>query len=119
MKSNKISSIPPVIENDQVVPGPQQKADIFNNFFASKLFVKNPQDPDPNLPPRNDIFEKLNNMNTSPIEEAKLCRDINKSCSHCQLKKFWPKSDKANYCDIHLLPTLSKIAESVLSMLDF
>ena len=55
MKSNKISSIPPIIEDNQVVTDPQQKADIFNNFFASKLSVQNPQDSAPSLPPRNDI----------------------------------------------------------------
>ena len=58
MKNNKISFIPPIIENDQVVTNPQQKADIINNFFASKLSVQNSQDSAPSLPPRNDILKK-------------------------------------------------------------
>ena len=157
MKNNKISRIPPIIENGQVITDPQQKADIFNNFFASKSSVKNAQDPAPDLPPRNDIFEKLDSINTSPIEVAKLCRDIKKSCSsHCGVpgkflaliatpisfplyrmfnnifeighfpdifkvghitaiyKNSGLKSEKGNYRGIHLLPTLSKIAESVM-----
>ena len=157
MKNNKISRFPPIIENDQVITDPQQKADIFNNFFASKSSVKNAQDPAPNLPSRNDIFDKLDNINTSPIEVAKLCRDIKKSSSsHCGVpgkfiallatpisfplykmfnnffeighfpdifkvghitaiyKNSGLKSQKENYRGIHLLPTLSKIAESVM-----
>ena len=107
--------------------------------------------------PRNDIYENLCNINTSPIEIAKLCRDIKKSSlSHCGIpgkfialiatpilfplyqlfnnffevghfpdifkighvtaiyKNLGLKSDKSNYRGIHLLPTLSKIAESVM-----
>ena len=55
MKRRKKYLIPPVIENDQVVTNSQQKADLINNFFASKLSVQNPQDSASNLPPRNDI----------------------------------------------------------------
>ena len=157
MKNNKISRIPPIIENEQVITDPQKKADIFNSFFASKSSVKNAQDPAPDLPPRDDIFENLSNINTSPIEVAKLCRDIKKSSSsHCGVpgkfialiatpisfplyrmfnnlfeighfpdifkvghitaiyKNSGLKSDKENYRGIHLLPTLSKIAELVM-----
>jgi hypothetical protein len=157
MKNNKISRIPPIIENDQVITDPQQKADIFNNFFASKSSVQNAQEPAPDLTPRNDIFENLSSINTSPIEVAKLCRDIKKSSSsHCGVpgkfisliatpisfplykmfnnlfevghfpdifkvghitaiyKNSGLKSSKENYRGIHLLPTLSKIAESVM-----
>ena len=157
MKNNKISSIPPIIENDHVITDPQQKAEIFNSFFASKSSVSNAQDPALELPPRNDINGNLSNINTSPIEIAKLCRDIKKSSSsHCGVpgkfialiatpisfplyklfnnffevghfpdifkighvtaiyKNSGLKSDKSNYRGIHLLPTLSKIAESVM-----
>ena len=49
-----------------------------------KSSVPNAQDSAPELPLRNDINEKLSNINTSPIEIAKLCRDIKKSSlSHC------------------------------------
>ena len=38
----------------------------------------------PILPPKENIFDKLSSINTSPIEVAKLCRDIIKSnLSHC------------------------------------
>ena len=66
MKSNKISSIPPIIEDDQVVTDPQQKADIFNNFFASKLSVQKPQDPAPHLPPRSNSEYLVGN----PVQAA-------------------------------------------------
>ena len=84
MKNNKISHIPPIIEDEQVVTDPKEKADIFNNFFASKSSVQGAEDPAPVLPPKENIFEKLSSINTSPIEVAKLCRDIKKSnSSHC------------------------------------
>jgi hypothetical protein len=84
MKNNKISHIPPIIEDEQVVTDPKEKADIFNNFFASKSSVQGAEDPAPILPPKENIFEKLSSINTSPIEVAKLCRDIKKSnSSHC------------------------------------
>ena len=60
------------------------KSDIFNKFFASKCSVPGAEEPAPDLPPKESIFETLSNFNTSPIEVAKLCRDIKKSnSSHC------------------------------------
>ena len=127
------------------------------SFFASKCSVPGADDPAPDLPPKENIFESLSIFNTSPIEVAKLCRDIKKSNgSHCGVPgKFlslistpisfplsrlfnnlfeaghFPeifklshitalykgsglKSDKENYRGIHLLPTLSKVAESIM-----
>ena len=157
MKNNKVSEIPPIIDNDKVIKDSKQKSDIFNSFFAEKATVAGADDPAPELPPKEDIFEKLAIINTSPIEVAKLCRDIKKSnSSHCGIPgKFlamiatpisfplsrvfnnifeigeFPeifklghitalykgdglKSDKENYRGIHLLPTLSKVAESII-----
>ena len=157
MKNNKVSHIPPIIDKEEVVTDPERKSNIFNEFFAEKATVEGADEPAPELPPRDDIFEKLGQINTSPIEVAKLCRDIKKSnSSHCGIPgKFlaiiatpisfplykifnnlfdighFPdifkighitalykgdglKSDKANYRGIHLLPTLSKIAESII-----
>ena len=157
MKNNKVSEIPPIIDGDKVVTDAKSKSDIFNTFFAEKSTVAGADDPAPELPPKEDIFEKLSKINTSPIEVAKLCREIKKSnASHCGIPGkflaiistpisfplykvfnnlfeigYFPeifkvshitalykgdglKSDKANYRGIHLLPTLSKVAESII-----
>ena len=157
MKNNKVSEIPPIIDKDKVVTDAKSKSDIFNTFFAEKATVSGAGDPAPELPLKEDIFEKLSQINTSPIEVAKLCRDVKKSnSSHCGIPGkflaiiatpisfplykvfnnlfeigYFPeifkmshitalykgdglKSDKANYRGIHLLPTLSKIAESII-----
>ena len=82
MKNNKISHIPPIIEDEKIVTDPKQKANIFNNFFASKSSVQGADDPTPVLPQKDDIFEKLSAKNTSPIEIAKLCRDIKNLIHH-------------------------------------
>ena len=67
-----------------VITEPEKKSDIFNKFFASKCSVPGAEEPAPDLPPKESIFETLSNFNTSPIEVAKLCRDIKKSSSsHC------------------------------------
>ena len=157
MKNNKVSHIPPIIEKDKVITDPKEKADVFNNFFASKSSVQGANDPPPVFPPNENIFEKLSSINTSPIEVAKLCRNIKKfNSSHCGVpgkclvliatpisfclykvftnmfeighvpeifkighitalyKNSGLKSNKENYRGIHLLPTLSKVAESII-----
>ena len=157
MRNNKVSHVPPIVENGNIVTDSEVKSNIFNNFFASRASVDGAEDVAPNLPPKEDIFESLTTFNTSYIEVAKLCRDIKKSnSSHCGVPgKFialiaapiafplthlynnlfenghFPeifkighitalykgkglKSDKENYRGIHLLPTLSKIAESII-----
>ena len=73
MKNNKVSEIPPIIDGDKVVTDAKSKSDIFNTFFAEKATVSGADDPAPELPPKEDIFEKLAQINTSPIEVAKLC----------------------------------------------
>ena len=83
MKNNKFSTIPPLVENDITVQDPLQKSNIFNTFFASKSTVPNFQDPAPHLD-RKDGVSSLDSLNTSPIEIAKLIRNIKKShISHC------------------------------------
>ena len=157
MKTNKVSDIPPIIEEGLVVTEPESKANIFNQHFASKASVPGANDPAPLLPQKDSILEGLSVINTSHIEVAKLCRDIKKSnSSHCGIPGkflaliatpisfplykmfnnifevgYFPdifkighitalfkgkglKSDKENYRGIHLLPTLSKIAESII-----
>ena len=157
MKTQKVSSIPPIFDQNKVVTGAQEKCDIFNKYFSAKATVEGEDDPVPNLTPREDILENLNQINTSYIEVAKFCRDIKKSnSSHCGLsgkfiamvatpisfpltkifnnmftegifpeifkvahvapiyKRSGVKSDKSNWRPISLLPTLSKIAESVM-----
>ena len=50
MKNNKVSHIPPIIEKDKIITDPKEKADIFNNFFASKSSVQGANDPPPVCP---------------------------------------------------------------------
>ena len=157
MKTQKVSSIPPILDGEKVVTDAQEKCNIFNDFFASKATVSGDDDEVPDLEPKDDIFEGLNDINTSYFEVAKLCRDIKKSkTSQCGLpgkyiamvatpisfpltrifnnmfaegifpeifkiahvtpifKRSGLKSDKSNWRPISLLPTLSKIAESVM-----
>ena len=84
MRKNKVSFIPPIKENGKVISEPNKKSEIFNKFFASKCSVPGADEPAPDLPPRDEILESLSNFNTSPIEVAKLCREIKKSNgSHC------------------------------------
>ena len=157
MKTQKVSTIPPILDKDKVVTDAQAKCKIFNDYFASKASVPGNDDQVPDLAPRDDIVENLTTVNTSYIEVAKLCRDIKKSkTSHCGLpgkfismiatpisftlaqifnnmfdagifpeifklahvcpvyKRSGLKSDISNWRPISLLPTLSKIAESVM-----
>ena len=156
MMTNKFSSIPPLIDNGITINEPQQKSNIFNNFFTSKTDITGIDDPIPALDELN-IATKIGNFNTSPFELAKIIRDLKKShFSHCGItgkflsfistpisfslsqlfnnlfeagffpeifkiahvtpifKKYGSKSDTSNYRPISLLPTLSKILESVI-----
>ena len=79
MKTQKVSNIPPILDNGKVVTDAQAKCKIFNDYFASKAAVPGNDNQVPNLPPRDDINENLSNVNTSYIEVAKLCREIKKS----------------------------------------
>ena len=157
MKTQKVSTVPPILDNDKVVTDAQAKCKIFNDYFASKASVPGNDDEVPNLVPRDEIQDNLATINTSYIEVAKLCREIKKSkTSHCGLpgkfismiatpisftlacifnnmfdegifpdifklahvcpvyKRSGLKSDISNWRPISLLPTLSKIAESVM-----
>ena len=77
MKNEKISDTPPLVENEITINDAFEKSNLFNNFFASKSTVKNYKDPAPNLVPLENI-PTLRNINTSPIEVAKLIRNIKK-----------------------------------------
>jgi hypothetical protein len=159
IRTQKVSSVPPINSNGGVVTNSQEKANIFNNFFADKATVPGNGDPVPPLQPRDDILTPLTQFNTSPFELAHIIRNIKKSNnSYCgipgkflaliatpvafQLYKVFNnmfsegifpdvfklghvcciykgikaglKSSISAWRPITLLPTLSKVAESVL-----
>ena len=156
MKNNKFSNIPPLVENGSTIKGPSQQSNIFNKYFSSKSTVQNPNDPVPNLT-RKEGVSIMSALNTSPLEVAKILRNIKKSYfSNCGIpgkfihliatpmsfsfsrllnnlfeaghfpdiwkiahitaiyKRSGPKTDKSSFRPISLLPTLSKICESVI-----
>ena len=156
MKTNKYTTIPPLIENNSSIQDPKTKANIFNDFFASKSSVTNPQD-EPPLLPRKEVISVLKCINTSPVEVGKLVRTLKQSrLSHCGVpgkflvyldpfiskplstlfnnlfnaslypdqwklshvtpiyKKSGPKCSKSSFRPISLLPTLSKVCESII-----
>ena len=157
MKNQKNSSIPPLLENNEVINDSQVKSNLFNDLFVSKAQVPGNLDPVPELPVRNDISSHFRHMNTSPIEVAKIIRNLKKSnSSHCGVpgkflsliatpvsfplyrlfnnlfkighfpdifkiaqvtalyKRAGLKSSKLQYRPISLLPTLSKVMESII-----
>ena len=84
LKTQKVSSIPPLIENGEVVTDNQAKCNLFNNFFSSKATVPGNDDPVPYLEPKTNIREPLSHFSTSPFELADILRNIKKSSfSHC------------------------------------
>ena len=156
MKTNKYTSIPPLVENNEVVQDPLSKSNIFNQFFSSKSSVNSPDDEPPVLD-KKDLVSTLGSINTSPIEISKIIRTLKRSpMSQCQVpakfldlissvikkplakimnnlfdsshypndwklshvtpiyKKKGQKCDKSSFRPISLLPTLSKVAESVI-----
>ena len=78
MKNQKVSSIPQLIKDDLIVNDPLAKSNILNDIFNAKATVQGNLDPVPILPVNENIRSPLSNLNTSPIEVAKLCRDIKK-----------------------------------------
>ena len=157
MKNQKHSVIPPLFENDKIVNDPLEKANLFNDLFVSKATVPGFNDPAPNLQPNENIDLAFKFINTSPIEVAKIIRNIKKSnSSHCGIpgkilsliatpvsfplyrlfnnlfevghfpdifkvaqvtalyKRSGLKTSKLQYRPISLLPTLSKVMESII-----
>ena len=83
MKSQKTSSVPNLKESN-IISNSQDKCNIFNDFFSSKAYVTDPNDPVPELQVKEISSSPLDNINISYIEVAKFCRDIKKSySSHC------------------------------------
>ena len=74
---NSDRSIPPLIENDQVIPDDLSKATVFNNYFASiSSFPENIQIPD--LPNFNYLTEtRLDSVTTNETEVESLLRRVN------------------------------------------
>ena len=157
MKNQKNSLIPPLIENNDVINDSQTKSNLFNDLFVSKAKVSGNNDPVPELPARDDILSSFSHLNTSPLEVAKIIRNLKKSnSSHCGVpgkflsliatpvsfplyrlynnlfrighfpdifkiaqvtalyKRAGLKSSKLQYRPISLLPTLSKVMESII-----
>ena len=155
MNNGKYSTIASLIENGKVIENPTGKSEILNTFFANKASVQGADDDVPHLDKIQNVPE-FDKINTSPIEVAKLIRNLKQSSSsHCGIPgKFlalistpisfslsrilnnlfenglfpdiWKishvtaifkqkglKSEKSNYRPISLLPTLSKVFESV------
>ena len=156
MNNGKYSSITTLINNGEMVENADEKSELLNNFFVSKAKVDDDDDEIPILDKDENITE-VNNINTSPLEVAKIMRELKKSnISHCGIPgkyislistplsfplskllnnlfengvfpSLWKishvtaifkykgkKSDVANYRPISLLPTLSKICESIV-----
>jgi hypothetical protein len=84
MKNQKNSSIPPLIQNGEVIDDSKLKSEQFNNLFTGKAIVNGSQDDVPLLPQNESITSSLGNINTSPIEVSKVLRQLKKSnSSHC------------------------------------
>ena len=81
MKNQKNSSIPQLIKDDLVANDPKSKSNMLNDIFAAKATVDGNSDPIPVLSENENVMSSLSSLNTSPIEVAKLCRDIKKSNS--------------------------------------
>ena len=155
-KKNKHSSIPPLVEDDKVYNSDEEKANIFNKFFAEKSSLPSSNDEPPELERLADVPD-FDVLNTSPYEISSFIKKLKKSAfSHCGIsaqfiqmiskkvraplsmlfnnmftagyypdewklgsvapvyKRNGPKISKECYRPISLLPTLSKICESVI-----
>ena len=136
MKNNKFSPTPPLAENNQSINEPKERSEIFNTFFASKSTVKDAFEEPPIL----QRFQTIEMINTSPISISGkflslISQQISYSLStlfnnHFEIGYFpdtWkiahvtpvykrngPKNDKNNFRPISILPTLSKVCESVI-----
>ena len=85
MNNKKYSHIPPLLENGKIIDDSKQKSDILNKYFASKSKVDEPEDEPPNLIPKK-VNQPINTINKSPLEVAKIIRELKKSyMSHCGL----------------------------------
>ena len=79
IRTQKVSSVPPIIENGEIITDSQQKANIFNNFFSDKATVSGNNDPVPPLITREDIISPITQFNTSPFEHGHIICNIKKS----------------------------------------
>ena len=158
--TTKNDCIPPIIENDQVIHDPKDKAQLFNQMFANKSVVIGNDDPVPELPPLSTLYD-LKEIGTTKYEIGPILKDMKKSnFSPCSIPsnfllllydkfgslitnpitkllnkifqsgtypELWKiqnitpiyknkgaRTDKTMYRPISILPTLSKICESIL-----
>ena len=77
-KKSKQSSIPPLVENNEVVNSNNEKVTIFNNFFAEKASLPSFEEEAPELDKMEDIPD-LNVINTSPFEVSACIKKLKKS----------------------------------------
>ena len=77
-KKNKHSSIPPLVDNEKVINGNDEKATIFNNFFTEKSSLSSSEDEAPELEKMEDIPD-LDLINTSPFEVSACIKKLKKS----------------------------------------
>ena len=73
--TGKNSNIPPLIDNDEIIHKPKEKAEVFNNHFAKKSKLKGSQDEPPELEPI-PTLENLNDITTSKYEIGPLIKDM-------------------------------------------
>ena len=78
MKSQKISTIPPLIENNQTITDSKQKSDLLNKHFANKSTLPGQHD-QPHILGKFNTLSDLSQINTSPIEISKIIRTMKKS----------------------------------------
>ena len=104
MNSQKYSTIPPLIENENIINNPGEKSNLFNNHFASKSTVPNFDDKIPELPRKTEI-PCIDKVNTSPIEVAKTLRCL-KKISQFLLWHSWKRS--LTYINTNILRVMVK-----------
>ena len=70
-------TIPPLLENDNLVPEDDRKADIFNNYFASIASLDH-SEPLPKLPDFQFLTDaRIQNIQTSELEVQRLLSKLN------------------------------------------
>ena len=77
-KTSKDNSIPPLLENGELVNDPLEQAEIFNKYFNGKSNVRNPNDEPPILESfvTKDIFE---NLDTTHFELGPIIKSLKSS----------------------------------------
>ena len=89
IKSQKVSSIPPLIENNKTIANPKQRSELLNKHFANKSTLPGLTDAPPILD-KIEVMSDWSKINTSPIELSKIIRSMTKSNqSSCGVPGFF------------------------------